>query len=283
MSANPHRGAKSALAAARPAMSPSEQVVASWIQANPDTLLRASMAEVALACGVSDTTVLRTCRTAGFVGFTELKLALAQDLASPTELIHAEVSEGDDEATIASKVFGAVITSLRDTLAHLRPDQLVSAIDLLAQAGRVVVGGVGTSGLVAQSFYQRCIRVGLNIHAPADPHLQIMQAALLGPGDLVLVISQSGTTLDAVQVLEAAREVGAATMAITGNAMSPVGLAADVVLLSVSHETRGEPLAARACQLTILDALYVGLASRDVGETLRRERIIEGAISGRSY
>jgi DNA-binding MurR/RpiR family transcriptional regulator len=63
------------------------------------------MAQVAQACGVSDTTVLRFCRYVGFQGYTDLKLSIARDLTSPTQVIHDNIAEGDPPAVIARKVF----------------------------------------------------------------------------------------------------------------------------------------------------------------------------------
>ena len=70
-------GALARLRAASPALSETERKVADWILSQPDGLLTSSMMDVARACDVSDTTVLRMCRNSDFSGFTDLKLALA--------------------------------------------------------------------------------------------------------------------------------------------------------------------------------------------------------------
>ena len=97
----PDGGAISRLEAARPSLSASERRTVEVILANPGAVLQMSMAEVADSAGVSDTTVLRACRTAGFAGFTELKLRLAQDLARPESLIHDDVDADDDDDLVA--------------------------------------------------------------------------------------------------------------------------------------------------------------------------------------
>lgn len=276
-------GAISRLKAARVSLSETERRVADWVLAEPDEVLLSSMLQVAEQCRVSDTTVLRMCRGAGFAGFTELKLRLAQDLASPTQLIHDDVRADDDVAVVPEKVFTATLQSLHDTLELLDTDAFAAALGLLERASRVVVGGAGASGAVAQAFYQRCRRLGIDCDAPVDAQLQIMHAALLGEGDLAIGISSSGATKSVGQMLEEARAGGASTLVITGNPDSPVAALGDVVLRTVARETRSEQLAARACQMTLLDALYVAYSLRHMDEVLEIESRIINAVARRSY
>ena len=257
-------GAAARLRAAHSALSATERAVATWILENPAEVLDSSMLDIAQSCGVSDTTVLRMCRNSGFAGFTDLKLAIARDLASPMQLIHDDIAVDDDAATVAGKVFASSALALADTAKVLDGEAFDRALGLLERAGTVLVGGVGTSGVVGQMFYQRCRRLGIRCDAPQDSQVQTIHAALLERGDLAVVISFSGETRAVVNVAEEARRAGASILAITGNRQSHLAKTADLVLQSVSHETRNEPIAARLCQLTLLDALCVAYSHRHV-------------------
>lgn len=283
MTSNERAGALTLLRAALPSLSTTERRVADWILSGPEHLLEASMLEVATRCEVSDTTVLRMCRNAGFAGYTDLKLALARDLATPMQQIHDDIADDDDPATIARKVFARATLSLQDTAGVIDADGFAAALELLESARNILVGGVGTSGVVGQSFYQRCRRLGLNCDAPPDSQLQTIHAALLSPGDLVVAISYSGATRAVVQMAEEARKAGASVLAITGNRDSHLAKVADVVLLSVSHETRHEPIAARLCQMTLLDALCVAYSHRHLDSVLAREERAGQSIVKSSY
>ncbi|MGQ7311727.1 MurR/RpiR family transcriptional regulator [Microbacterium arabinogalactanolyticum] len=272
MASHERAGAMTLLRAALPGLSTTERRVADWILTRPEHLLEASMIDVAKACEVSDTTVLRMCRNAGFAGYTDLKLALARDLATPMQLIHDDVADGDDPMTIARKVFAHAALSLQDTADVIAQDDFTAALELLETSRSVLVGGVGTSGVVGQSFYQRCRRLGISCDAPQDSQVQNIHAALLDPGDLVVAISYSGETRSVVSMAEGARRAGARVLAVTGNRESHLAKVADVVLQSVSHETRNEPLAARLCQLALLDALCVAYSHRHLADVLSRDQ-----------
>jgi FixJ family two-component response regulator len=70
-----------------------ERQVADWLLQHSEEVIHSSMAQIAQHCNVSDTTVLRFCRAAGFKGYMDLKLSIARDLARPTQLIHQDISE----------------------------------------------------------------------------------------------------------------------------------------------------------------------------------------------
>jgi DNA-binding MurR/RpiR family transcriptional regulator len=272
-------GASARLRGRMLAMSESERSVAEWVLADPQRLLPFSMSQVAAACGVSDTTVLRMARTAGFQGFTDLKLALAQDLATPTQLIHDDIEVGDSAETLLRKVFHANIQALYDTLELVDVDTVIAVVDALERANNISIVGVGGSGIVVQALYQRLFRLGRRCDAPQDGQLQLMHAALNRTGDVVVVVSYSGNTKDIVKVVERARRDGATTICLTGNAQSTIARKCDIVLASVSRETRSEPIAARIAQLTLVDAIAVIYSLRHLDDALASEaRFVEAIV-----
>lgn len=261
-----------------PALAAAEQKVAQWVLQHADDVIHMSMAQVARECGVSDTTVLRFCRAAGFQGYTDMKLAIVQDLATPTQLVHDDITEEDDALTIARKVFLSNMQALQDTMEILDGEALARAADMLADARLILIIGVGTSGPIMQDMYHMLFRLGLNVRAQSDSYLQLMEAALVGPEDVVVGVSQSGSSTDPVLTMAEAKRNGAGTIVITGNAESPITQHADVTLLTVSRETRAEAIASRIAQMTLVDALYVILSMRMLSITTRNENKIWKAI-----
>jgi len=266
-----------------PALANAETQVARWVLRQPEKVVEFSMAQLAQECGVSDTTVLRFCRAAGFHGYMDLKLSIARDRARPAQLIHDDITEDDPPAVIARKVFTSNLQALRDTLEVLDEQALVQAVNLLGEAKLILMVGVGTSGPIVQDMYNRFFRLGYNCRAQTDSYLQLMEAALVGPGDVIVAISQSGSSIDPVLTLAEAKRNGANTICITGNAQSPLTQHADVTLLSVSRETRAETIASRIAQITIVDALYVIASMRDVGLATQNEKRIWDAVIQKTY
>lgn len=255
-------GGTARIRAALPSFSDSEAEVAKWILHDPRRLLRLSMSEVADACQVSDTTVLRCARRAGFQGYTDLKLAIAQDTITESEIIHGEVGPQDDATTVIRKVFAASAQALNDTRALLRDDAVDAVVSALDVAAAVSITGVGTSSLVAQALYQRLARLGIRADAPADVQLQFMHSSTLSRGDLLFAISRTGVTKDILAIAQQTRRNDGTVVCLTGNARSPLALESDIVLVAASSGYRSEPMAWLVAMLTLVDALLVRYAQK---------------------
>ncbi|HEY8348067.1 MAG TPA: MurR/RpiR family transcriptional regulator [Symbiobacteriaceae bacterium] len=262
-----------------------ERRAAEYILRQPHEIIHLSISELAERCGASETTIFRLCRRLGFSGYQGMKISLARDLVEPLALIHEEVIEGDSPWAVTQKVFQSTMRSLADTLKVLSPQELERAASVFVKARKVEFYGVGGSGIVALDAMHKFMRTGLLCAAYTDPHLQVMSASLLGPEDVAVGISHSGSSKDTVEALEVAKKAGATTVAITDKARSPIVKVADIVLCTASAETgfRTEAMASRVCQLAIIDSLFVavGLARKEA--TLASVQRVREAIALKRY
>lgn len=261
-----------------PSLSPSEKKVADFILENFSHVIRMPLAELADLSGASEATAVRLCRSLGYSGFLELKIALTRALPDSPQLIHDDITLEDTPVTIARKVFQGGIRALSDTAAMLDEQAFDKALDLIHGAERILIAGVGTSGPMAHELYNRLMRLRLNCLVITDSYLQVMQSALLTEKDVAIVISQTGDSQDPIRTASEARIHHCPVICITGNLLSPLAEKADVVLLTVSHETRPETLSSRVAQHALIQALYVALAMRSIDETNQLEKTIWDAL-----
>ena len=269
-----------------PSLQRAERKVADYTLANSESILAQSVGEVAMKAQVSEATVIRFCRTAGFSGFQNLKISLAREYVSPlASAVHQDISEKDKPAQVAAKVFHSNIESLKDTMAVAEPEKLAEAAGIIGRAARVLVIGVGTSAPGAFDAYAKLMRIGAPVALQTDAHLQMMEAALLTEKDAVLAISHSGATMDPVETAKVAKAIGAAVVCITNNALSPLARLSDVVLLTASRETlfRAEALSSRIAQTTIIDILYVMVGMRHRKRAIESAKKIEDVITSKQY
>jgi len=113
----------------------------------------------------------------------------------------------------------------------------------------------------------------------------MMAAALLSPEDVVLAISHSGSTRDAVETARVAREAGAQVICLTNNSLSPLTRFSDLVLVTASQETRfrQEAMASRLGQISIIDSLFTLMAVARPEKSLRNLAKIESVIAAKQY
>ncbi|KAA3661908.1 MAG: MurR/RpiR family transcriptional regulator [Chloroflexi bacterium] len=262
-------------------LSSSEKKVADYFLEHSRKAVRMTLADVAHESGISDATVLRFCRSIGYKRWLDFKFDLTQTLSNSPEQILDEVINSDSPRTIAQKVFKNSVQALTDTMAVFNENNFRNALELITNAERILLVGVGTSGPIANEMYNRFLRLGLNCHVQTDSYIQVMESALLTSSDLMITISQTGDSEDPIRTTALAKSSGCRVIVITGNSASKLTEYADVVLLSVSHETRLETIASRIAQYAIIHALYVCLAMQDIPGTVRKEKLIWEALNSK--
>ena len=248
-----------------------ERRLADRVLVDPESAVFSSVTALADAAQVGEATVLRFCRTLGCNGFQEFKLLLSRELVTPEENFTGRPAVEDDLATLRTKVLTANIAALQETASLLNLAQVEKFVEAIIGARRLFFFGVGISALTASDAYSKFLRIGIPCHVVPDPHLGVMNASLLGSGDVAVGFSHSGSTRDTVDILTAARRGGATTIAITAMARSPITKQADVVLLATGPDTplQGGSLIAKISQLFVVDLVLtaVSLRMRDTALT----------------
>ena len=144
------------------------------------------------------------------------------------------------------------------------------AVSLILQCGRsrgrVVVTGMGKSGIIAQKIVATLSSTGtpaLFLHPGEAVHGDIGGVA---PGDVVIALSASGETEEILRLLLSLKRVGDSLISFCCNVQSTLALASDVVLdCSVDREACGlglAPTASTTAMLALGDALAIGVSQR---------------------
>lgn len=160
----------------------------------------------------------------------------------------------------AKALLGAESQALGLLVESLDSD-FVRAVRLLAACeGRVVATGIGKAGIIAR-------KIGATLASTGTPSDFLHPAeALHGdlgrvtPRDVVLALSNSGTTEELLRLMGPLKDIGARMVAITAAADSPLGRHAEVVL-DFGHVTEACPLGlAPTTSTTVMLALGDALA-----------------------
>lgn len=138
------------------------------------------------------------------------------------------------------------------------------AVDLiLASQGRVIVSGMGKSGLVGQKIASTMASTGTPaffLHPAEGIHGDL---GMIMTGDVVIAISNSGETDEILRILPSVKRLGAHLVAMSGNPSSNLARSSDVFLdVSVKEEACPlglAPTASTTATLAMGDALAVAL------------------------
>lgn len=134
---------------------------------------------------------------------------------------------------------------------------------ILAAPGRVIVTGMGKSGLIGQKIASTMASTGTPaffLHPAEGIHGDL---GMITRGDVVIAISNSGETDELVRILPIVRRLGASLIALAGNPASTLAKSGDVFLdISVKEEACPlglAPTASTTVTLAMGDALAVAL------------------------
>lgn len=247
-------------------LSISERKVASCILSEYQNILQWGISDIARKSGVSDATVVRLCRTLGYKGLKELKIAIAQETPEERGIIDQERSVHTEDAPgeLKKKVIYACMESLQDTMDILDDEQLGKAIEVMYQANYIDIFGIGGSAAIARCAQHNFRKIGVRINVSSDINQHYLLAERFNPGDVALGISLSGETEAVCSALERAALKGATTIGLTGNRNSRIARAAHICLISTcsGQMMPGDHTYERAAQLGIIDILFAGVAMK---------------------
>ena len=260
--------------ASLPSLAPAEQRVAKLVLSDPRAFAGLPVGELADRAHVSKPTVVRFCRSVGYDGLTDFKRKLAGSVSEGVPFIHRSVDADDKTGDIMVKVIDNTVAAFlkyRNEASTIAFDKAIAALLHAYREGkRVEFIGVGNSGVVALDAQHKFFRLGMHAIAYSDGHMQVMSASMLGPGDCVVVISNSGRTRDLMDACDIARRNGATTVVITATG-SPLASAGHIHLAADHPEgfDNYSPMVSRLLHLLMIDILATCVALRIGGSTVQ--------------
>ena len=174
---------------------------------------------------------------------------------TPAELVRTEAAALE---ALAARLDGPMATAFE------------RAVDLIVRCGkrngRIVVTGMGKSGIIAQKIAATLSSTGspaLYLHPAEAVHGDL---GAIMPGDVVIALSASGETEEILRLLATLKRKGDALVSFCGNLKSTLAEASDVALdCGVKREACGLNLAPTASTTTMLalgDALAIAVSLR---------------------
>ena len=178
-----------------------------------------------------------------------------EDCLKPAELVRTEAAALE---ALAARLEGAMAADF---------DRAVELILRCGEGnGRVVVTGMGKSGIIAQKIAATLSSTGspaLFLHPAEAVHGDL---GVLMPGDVVIALSASGETEEILRLLATLKRKGDALVSFCCNLQSTLAQASDVALdCGVEREACGlnlAPTASTTAMLALGDALAIAVSLR---------------------
>ena len=237
-------------------MTQTEKMMAAWFLKKNEPS-DPSLKAMARLLSVSEATLVRFAKKCGFKGYREF---MYQD---QTNLAGEHVDERVTESTLT--VLDTYQDLLKKSHSLIDEEQISRLAGMIVSAGRIYVGGVGSSGLAAREMAYRFMRVGFPIEAIDDVDMMRMTAVFRKETDLVIGLSLSGNRKEFLEFLQMASERHAKTVLITSGRHDNLRSFVDEVVLvpSLIHMNRGHLISPQFPFLVMTDVLYAACMQSD--------------------
>ena len=270
----------------------SEKLAADYVLEHMEQISDLSIDRLAHNAGVSQPTVLRMLRSAGFSGYRDFCYRLVAELAKK-----AEAGEGGkgpmygytlDKSTPLKEIpFNMAATTqkmLEETVKNFSGKIYQKTVEALANARLIDIYGVENSEATALDLLTKLLYLGLPCRYFSDCYHQQIAAGALTPEDVAVGISYSGESKDTVDSLRKAKKAGARTIAVTNFKDAAISRYADILICTSQEQLMyGDAIFSRSCQILVVDMIYMGIISLDYERYTDRLKRCEKVVQEKAY
>ncbi len=224
-----------------------EKYIGDFFLAN-ETILDFSSNKIAGQLHVSPASLSRFAQKMGYRGFQEFIYHYSESFQNSNQQLQAE----------AVNVMNAYEELIHRTQSLMNDHQLEQIATHISHAKRIFLYGFGSSGLAAEEFRLRLIRLGLDVEAITEFHQLVMNRARIHKECLVIGLSLSGESAEIIDAMKEAGEKGATTIFITSNQHTQLQSFIDeVVFVAVKKNLEyGNVISLQIPILLVLDVIY---------------------------
>lgn len=217
-----------ALTAALADMSPQVRQAAVYVLENPGEIAVTSMRGIAEAAEVKPNTLVRMARAMGFDGYEDLREPFRQQAADgslsfPDRARFLQtINQSGRHGALLAEMAAASLANVEALFAETDADELRAAADLVAEARRTNVLGVGTARPLAENFAYVASMAIDSVAAIPTIGLAIDDVARMKPDDVLVAMTFSPYRSEIIDAVALAAERDVPVIAVTDSWAAPI-------------------------------------------------------------
>lgn len=207
-----------------------ERKVGKYILENSNEIVEMSASQLAKASNSSPATVIRFSKSINNSGFPQLKMILSSTLNNDEDKIIQEINPKDTVNDLKDKIEARISHTVQQSGQILKDSEIKKAIKLIQGKKYIVSYGISASGLAAQDFAQKFIRLGKSVVQNYDTHVLATGLSANKATGLLVLVSNSGSTLECCNLLNLANNLGIKSIVMSHSKNSYLAKNCDVFL-----------------------------------------------------
>lgn len=229
-----------------------EKQVLDYMIKNPEKVVQLKVNELAETLYVSTATITRTAQKLGMSGYQELKYQINAHLEGSFRSKH----QGEPKDSLLK---GELLASIEESLSLDNEIKIKEAAKRLKDARLIEVFSVGGSAAIGMDFSKKLLHLGNYSSAKTDWDELFTTSNQLTAEDAVVILSQSGETLQLLNYANNVKESQTPIISVTANPHSPLALLSDVsiVVKTVPYYEKEVDLSSRISLMAVMDAIAI--------------------------
>lgn len=245
-------------------MSEGEESIADFVLTLGKELHKYSTRNIAEATYTSAPTVIRLCKKLGFKGFEDFKEQFLKEIEYLDQQygkvdVNFPFDAKDTMMRAAHKISHLYEETIHDSMSLLHHDDLQKALNLMKYSHSIHVLSYGTALNLAESFKEKMLKIGKNVIISNNLNYQLYEVTCIPKGDLAIIISYSGETVNIIKLAEICQRRGIPIIAITSFGENTLSQLSSVQLTMSTKESLYHNIGDFSTHLSthfILDILY---------------------------
>ena len=195
-------------------------------------------------------------------------------------IINSNIENNEPVVDTAKKLLISNINTLESTVDIINGQDIHKSSQLIINAKRIYFVGIGYSGIIAQDSNYKFMRIGFTTVPVTDSHTMVIMSSITNNDDVIVAISNSGTTKEVIKTVKQAKENGTKIITLTEDSDNPLRKLSDYELTYTSAETIFETgsISSKIPQIFLLDLLYTEVIKEMFSEAVEKKIKTTSAI-----
>jgi DNA-binding MurR/RpiR family transcriptional regulator len=240
-----------------------EKKIADYVINNQEKIIEMTVSELALKSSVSEATIIRFCKKCNLKGFHDLKINIAKEMVNSEEVHTSNDIDINNIGQSLKNILANKVEELKQTISMMDEAEIKEIINIISKARLVQFAAVGNTIPVALDGAYKFNQLGICSVASTIWETQLAFAYTLTEKDVVIAISNSGSSKKLLSLVDIANEKKAVTISITNHDNSPLANKSKYQINTASREKLflDEFSFSRVSAMTVIEVLYLLVVS----------------------
>ena len=240
-----------------------EKKIADYLINNKEKIIEMTVSELSLESKVSEATIVRFCKKCDFKGFHHLKISIAKEMVNSEEKTTSNDIDPNNISQSLQNILANKIEELKQTISMMDDRSIKEILYVIKNARIIQFVAVGNTIPVALDGAYKFNQMGISSVANTIWETQLAFTYTLTEKDVVIAISNSGSSKKLLTLMDIANEKNATTISITNHYKSPLANKSKYQINTATREKLflDEFSFSRVSAMTVIEVLYLLLTA----------------------